>query len=440
MAFCWWNIATLLARRQQSAFWILALLSSVPPSFTAASFLSSSTKASFQPTLSHGNRGLICWQARDRTSSSLASSIDGSSETLYEIQRFKSRAALAEHVLKEKVQDLKLLKKKLVVLQDVVQRLKQSQTKEKIQWQQQANETTTVEWRDKWQEEEKKRIDVEMSLRKLQEDLNTTRWELQVQRNHFETSLEQLQDSYDRDRKQWQREIRLQQDQEKKVQLEIAALQKEVLDMDQSLESAQNELAKLQQGNQLRVNQLEQSLQEQQRKCIELKRQLDIALSEQQKMKSEMDQLSASAKESILVATSSVQAAERREKALQVQVEALQQQIQTLAMQEKNQQDQAEAETVSTEGKTQTTNEQKEQLLKLQSEVERLENQLRMERLTAAAQKRIDQRQFREALTQQRDQYEIKLRWNAIQDSPRTRSLWHRLRSRFPKRIGQSDD
>jgi DNA repair exonuclease SbcCD ATPase subunit len=380
------------------------------------------------PTRFEQERCLVCRLEREISPSSSVNT-----DVQHEIQRFRNRAALAEHVLKEKMSDLKLLKKKLVVLQDVVQRLQRSHRGERTFWEQQIQRNST-QWRAKWEDEEQKRLEVEISLRNLQDDLNRTRHELEAQRNNFETSLTQLQDSYDRDRKQWQREKRLQQEHEKTVQLEIAALQKEVLDMDQSLEHAQNELAKIQQGHKMRVIELEQVLQEELRKNKELQRQLDDALSEKQKIILEMKQLSASVNESVLIASSSVQAAEKRELTMQLHVETLQQQIETL-IQKLNQ------------TKTEETSQDQElnaaKVLKLQSEVDRLENQLRMERLSAATQKRIDQRQFEEALTRQRDQYELKLRWNAMQDvrkPPRGQGLWSRLRSRLSKSIHRNED
>jgi chromosome segregation ATPase len=142
--------------------------------------------------------------------------------------------------------------------------------------------------------------------------------------------VDTLQKDHGRDRRAWKDEERHFRERDQVVQNKIRALQKEVLDMDQSLETTQEELMRVQQRLASREDELRTLETGERRKRKALEEKLEATLVENEELHSRLeDQLASEVarRESIDIASAAVRAADMREAKLRQELETLRDQL-----------------------------------------------------------------------------------------------------------------
>jgi chromosome segregation ATPase len=242
------------------------------------------------------------------------------------VQRYRNRAALTESVLTQKIQEMELLQSKVAVLQDVVKRLQSG--KERAAESESVREAVlALQWE---QAEETKRMQAELQIEQLTLELNCTRAEIKTQATRHAEVVDTLQKDHGRDRRAWKDEERHFRERDQVVQNKIRALQKEVLDMDQSLETTQEELMRVQQRLASREDELRTLETGERRKRKALEEKLEATLVENEELHSKLeDQLASeeARRESIDIASAAVRAADMRESKLRQELETLRDQL-----------------------------------------------------------------------------------------------------------------
>jgi chromosome segregation ATPase len=242
-----------------------------------------------------------------------------------DVQRYRNRAALTESVLKEKMQEMKLLRSKVQILQDVVKKLQSGK--------EQAAESASVQEEQltlQWKQEETKRIKADLQIEQLKSELNLTRSELKTQATRHNELMDNLKKDHGRDRRAWKDEERQFLERDQVVQNKIRALQKEVLDIDESLETTQGELMRVQQRLASREDELRSLASTERGKREALEEKLEEALVENKNLHSKLEGQLASEevrRESIDIASAAVRAAEKREAKLREELETLREQL-----------------------------------------------------------------------------------------------------------------
>lgn len=297
-----------------------------------------------------------------------------------EVERYRNRAALTESVLKEKMQEMKLLKGKVNILQDVVKKLKTSQSSPTNIIHQQEELTA------KWREEETKRIQANEEIKYLQRQLNQTKAELAMQATQHEKSIQELHDKHQGDRRAWKQQQMQHQKEEKEMKSKLHALQKEVLDIDQSLETTQGELQTVQKRLAAREDELRSLVSKQDKKQQALEQKLQTILEEKDDVQKRLDeqlQGEQERRESIQIASAAVKAAEAREANLRDELEVLQQKFEQL--------------------KSMQSNREEERIKNLMHELE-------LERITSEKNLKRCKQEYVQKLEAQREIYEAELR------------------------------
>ena len=247
------------------------------------------------------------------------------------VQRYRNRAALAESILKEKMKEMKLLQGKVEVLQDVVKKLQSS--KQKVVEHASVHET---ELTSQWKEEETRRKQADAQIKQLKLELNHTHTELMIQATQHIELMDNLKKEHSKDRRAWKDHERQFRERNQAVQNKIRALQKEVLDIDQSLETTQGELMRVQQTLASREEELRTLAITEGRKRKALEEKLEAALVENKMLQNKLDDYLVSEevrRESIDIACAAVRAAEKRETRLREELETLREKLDRLEAQ-----------------------------------------------------------------------------------------------------------
>jgi len=348
-----------------------------------------------------------------------------------EVERYRNRAALTESVLKEKMQEMALLKNKVEVLQDVVKKLQSSQ-QNPAPFQQE-------ELTSKWRAEETKRIEAEVEIKQLQSQLNRTKSELTLQAAQYSESIQKLKEKHAQDRQEWKQQANDVQQEANMLQDKIRALQKEVLDMDQCLETTQGELISVQKRLASREDQLRTLSNEQQRKRRALEENLEMALQHKDILQSKLDDQAAAEeerRESIEIASAAVRAAEKREASLRQEVETLQLKLGQLEIKQGNdsneqQREQELLQELETQRRKNTqdrTRYRRDYEKKLEAQRETYEAELRLLRRNTTTHV-IQIKEDDSFLTDEANQ---KNETAASKSRKGRRRIWRRVRSLFP--------
>jgi hypothetical protein len=372
------------------------------------------------------------------TSSSAAAAAES-----YDLQRYRNRASLAERVLRDKVAEGELLRGKLAVLQQVVKQLQIGTVKSAA-----AHNETIVQL-----ESEQQRLGNEwqQTVAVQTREWNETRAALELQTQQYLDDLTKMQEQYRDEKSEWERERQLQQDKDRKNQYRVQALRNEVLDMDQALETTQQELMTAQNSSKLQEEEMRAALVKEQKRVRHLREELRAAEAARSEALEELQNKTQDWEESTEIAKAAVAAAARREAFLlqdlqdsntnytrvQTENDDLKKQIDELV---KLQRDSPPASSGTVD-----VNESES---RLRLEVDGLQEQIQSLRSTHAAQLRMDEKKAQEQLAQLQAQYEDKMerieqrqpktsRFTTLDDSSRpsfSRPFWQRLKRPFRKR------
>ncbi len=222
-------------------------------------------------------------------------------------------------------EQMKLLQNKLDILQDVVKKVQSTNQNLTSALVQQEEELTS-----KLRAEEQKRIEADAYIKRLQLELNQTQSELVLQASQYTKSMEKLEEKYAQDCEEWKERTRQAQKQSQVLQDKIRALQREVLDMDQSLETTQAELITAQKRWATRENELRSVSEVHERNIQALEEKLKKLRLEKDSLEKGLDAQNTSEeerRESIEIASAAVRAAEKREEGLRMELESLQKKV-----------------------------------------------------------------------------------------------------------------
>ena len=340
------------------------------------------------------------------------------------VERYRNRAALTETILKEKVKEVKLLKGKVNVLQDVVKKL-QLLNKKSID----NAESTAQDLNDKLQSQEQQRDALTNQMETLKLELNKAKSEIEAQANQNTVLVQQLKSKLEHERSNQQQLSKEHQENSNLNQQKIKALQQEVLDLDQSLEVTQSELKKLNRQLADREQELRSMQGESHRRQELLQHKLEKSLMEKEVAIKNQTLAEAQRIESVEIATSAVKAAEKREIALQQQLNDLQAKYEILLN---------EKQMIATEGANNSDDEV------FQRQVDALQERLQRDRLLSESIRKLDQERFEAILKAERTKFEDQLKRLQIQsvkrvgDTPvsnnRMGQIWNRLRSPFRRK------
>jgi len=340
------------------------------------------------------------------------------------VERYRNRAALTETILKEKVKEVKLLKGKVNVLQDVVKKL-QLLNKKSID----NAESTAQDLNDKLQIQEQQRDALTNQMETLKLELNKAKSEIEAQANQNTVLVQQLKSKLEHERSNQQQMSKEHQENSNLNQQKIKALQQEVLDLDQSLEVTQSELKKLNRQLADREQELRSMQGESHRRQELLQHKLEKSLMEKEVAIKNQTLAEAQRIESVEIATSAVKAAEKREIALQQQLNDLQAKYEILLN---------EKQMIATEGANNSDDEV------FQRQVDALQERLQRDRLLSESIRKLDQERFEAILKAERTKFEDQLKRLQIQsvkrvgDTPvsnnRMGQIWNRFRSPFRRK------
>ena len=366
----------------------------------------------------------------------LSSSSAAATAESYDLQRYRNRAALAERVLREKVAEGELLRGKLAVLQQVVKQLQAGTVRGAA-----AHNETIVQL-----ESEQQRLAEEwqqtVAVQKREWDA------LELQTVQYQDELTKLQEQFRDEKSLWEREFELQQGKDRKVENRVQALRKEVLDMDQALETTQQELMTAQNTSKQQEEEIRAALVKEQKRVGRLQEELRAAEDTRSEALEKLHSQTQDWEESTEIAKAAVAAAARREALLVQDLQDLNTnytRVQTENGDLKEQMDELvlpQQDSPPASGGTVNGSESG-----LRIEVDGLQEQIQSLRFTHAAQLRMDQKKAQEELAQLQAQYEEKMErieqsqrissnGTTTYDSsrpPSSRSFWQRLKRPFRK-------
>jgi DNA repair exonuclease SbcCD ATPase subunit len=381
--------------------------------FVPTMLLSVSFTTAFQPTL---NRPKV-------STPNGAIGLQLSPKEDYDIERYRNRSALTESVLKEKVQEVRLLKVKVDILQNVVKTMQATQKHASG-----IAASTETELMAKLQAQEHQRDVLMKEMGALQQELIKAKSDIETQAQQHITLVQQLKSNFDKQRRDHQQQLSQQQQELSQLnQNKIKALQQEVFDLDQSLEKTQSEFKKLNRQLADREDDLRNIQRLNERKKEDFQQRLNETIMEKENAIKNQTLTEASRVESLEIASAAVNAAEKRELALQKQLNDLQAKYDTL-LNQKN----TVADVPNVDDGV------------LQRKVEDLQARLQSERVLGASRQKMDQQRFEAMLDAERAKYEEKLKKLQMQDikrvgdtpvtNDRIGRLWSRIRSPFRRR------
>jgi DNA repair exonuclease SbcCD ATPase subunit len=333
----------------------------------------------------------------------------------YDLQRYRNRAALAERVLREKVAEGELLRGKLAVLQQVVKQLQAGTVRGAAEF----NETIVQ------LESEQQRLSTEwqQTIAVQRKEWNQTRASLELKTVQYQEELTKLQEQYRDEKSAWERELQLQQGKDRKVELRVQALRREVLDMDQALETTQQELMTAQNTSKLQEEEMRAALVREQKRVGRLQEELQAAEETRSEALEKLQNQTQDWEESTEIAKAAVAAAARREAFVLQDLQDLNSnytRVQTENDALKKQMDELVLLQRASPPAAGTTVDVRESESGLGIEVDELQDQIRSLRSTHAAQLRSDQQKAQEELAQMQAQHEDKM--ERIEESQRMSS------------------
>lgn len=330
-------------------------------------------------------------------------------QEVYDVERFRNRATLTQSVLKEKVEEVKLLKSKVLILQNLVQRL---------------GTESERELEKQLKEKEKHNAEV---LESLRGEFNKTKQLLEEQAQQQAKMIQTLEGDLAQQKKELSAEVEVKTNINRKLGDQIKALQKEVFDMDQTLETTQGELQTMQRRLVAREDEIRYQDEAHQRKRKSLESRVKELELDRQYAVENATQTEELRQESIQIATAAVEAAAQREVALNCQLEALKTQVLTL------QEEKAMLQTQLGDGIADS---------ELKEKISKLEKTIVEEKLANDVRRKVAQEEFEIQLQTERKVYEeelnrLRTRLNKQRtDAPATanmsrrlRKLWQHLRS-----------
>jgi DNA repair exonuclease SbcCD ATPase subunit len=360
----------------------------------------------------------------------------------YDLQRYRNRAALAERVLREKVAEGELLRGKLAVLQQVVKQLQAGTVRGAA-----AHNETIVQL-----ESEQQRLATEwqQTVAVQRKEWNQTRAALELQTVQYQDDLTKLQEQYRDEKIVWERKLQLQQDKDRKVENRVQALRREVLDMDQALETTQEELMTAQNTFKLQEEEMRAALVKEQKRVGRLQEELRAAEDTRSESLEKLQNQTQDWEESTEIAKAAVAAAARREALLVQDLQVLNTnytRVQTENDDLKKQMDELALLQRGSPPVSGGTVDVSESERGLGLEVDKLQEQIQALRSTHAAQLHMDQKKAQEELAQLQAQYEEKMERieqsqrissngttiDESSQSPSIRSFWQRLKRPFRK-------
>lgn len=347
-------------------------------------------------------------------------------EVSKDLRWYRNRAALTEHILREKMSDLELLQQKLTVLQDVVVRVKRQADGAKDQ---------SSQWQDSYESEVKVRVEAEERTNSLRRELDQTRSELLRQKQRYEADLADVKLLLLNQQKQFANERERMQENEAKARLQMKSLQAEMLEIDQSLEMTQQELFRLKNSASSQEQDLKAALDEELQKRSQMKSELAEVREERDTVIKKLQSLELEMKDSMEIASASVAAADRREGKLRSELSSAMQELREL----KSHTDELQAtQNVSETGVLPESVE-----VQLREEIDALEEQIRALKLTHTVQLRSEMRKAKEEIEELEDQFEEQIRQarranvesrEAASEPGATQRLWHRVKNQFRRR------
>jgi hypothetical protein len=314
------------------------------------------------------------------------------SEDQYTVERYKNRATLTQSILKEKVGEVKLLKSKIMILQDVVGRL---QTESK---------------RELGRRLEDKEVKHSKVLQELQSKLDSTQSLLEAQAQEHSQVVKE----FEADITKQQADAAKNQDQEargtKRLGNRVKALQNEVLDMDQALETTQGELQKVQRRLVAREDEIRLKGLSEERKRKSLEAKVKELEEERESALSKSTLAEELRQESLEIANASVQAAAKREEILQQELNELKESMSILG-EEKAQLEALPASGKKGQGLTGALAPKGDQGSTLLYEKNvQLEDKLEKQRLASDIIRKMEQERFDATLQAERRKHEEDLR------------------------------
>eukprot|EP00545_Synedropsis_sp_CCMP1620_P007295 CAMPEP_0119025376 /NCGR_PEP_ID=MMETSP1176-20130426/33634_1 /TAXON_ID=265551 /ORGANISM="Synedropsis recta cf, Strain CCMP1620" /LENGTH=410 /DNA_ID=CAMNT_0006980907 /DNA_START=1 /DNA_END=1233 /DNA_ORIENTATION=- len=320
-----------------------------------------------------------CWQ------SALWLSREQSEE---DVERYRNRATLTQSILKEKVDEVKLLKNKILLMQDVVTRLKTESKRELGR---------------KLGDQEVKHGGV---LEALQSALESTKSLLEVQTQQHAQVVKDLQADISKQEYASAQNDEQESRAKKKIDNQIKALQKEVLDMDEDFETTQGELQKVQRRLVAREDEIRSKEVSAERKRKSLEKKVKELEAEQQSALSDSTSAEELRQESLEIANASVQAAAKREELLKRELDDLKESVTTL----KEENEQLESGLESGNGDQSSNRDQnsnKSQIsTRLNDKIARLQEKLQEQRLASDISRKVEQERFDTTLQAERTKHE----------------------------------
>lgn len=311
-------------------------------------------------------------------------------QEFYDMERFRNRAELMQSILNEKVQEVKLLRNKMFVLQDVVSRL-QSQARGELE--KQANELEGK---------------YSVILASLREEFNSTKRSLEEQAQQQAMIIQTLQDELAKQNLDSTENVEIERQENRKLGNQVKALRKEVLDMDQTLEFTQGELQKVQKQLAARETEFRLLQDKENRRVVALEAKITRSEKELQSALMNSTRSEVLRQESVEIATAAVLAAEKRELELKGKLENLETTI-LLLQEEKellqSQLDQGLADSI------------------LKSKVIKLEKRLLEEKLSHDIKLKVETEHFENELQAERKKHEEEIQLLRMQLSQRGQAL-----------------
>ena len=307
-----------------------------------------------------------------------------SSKEDYNVERYQNRAALTEILLKEKVQEVKLLKGKVSILQDVVKKLQLSQKNSSD-----TLSSTNTEWKEQLQNQEQQRDTLMKQVEILQKELAKTKNDMETQAQEQSTLVQQLKSNLVKLRRDHQQQLSQQQQELSQLnQNKMKALQQEVLDLDQLLETTQSELKKINRQLAHRDDNIRNIQRDDERKQELFQRTLNDMLILKEAAIENMTMAEAQRAESIEIASAAVHAAEKRELAVRKELDELKAKYEVLLNEKKG--DTADVTPILNDGE-------------LKRQVEDLKYSLQKERLLNESNRKAHKERFEVKLQTERD-------------------------------------
>ena len=307
-------------------------------------------------------------------------------EQQYEVERFRNRADLTQSILKEKVQEVKLLKSKILILQDVVNRL-QTESKNEIERKLKLQESKNTQ-----------------TLETLQGEFKKTKTLLEEQAQQQAKVVQDLEADLVEQQRDSSAQVEIERSETLKLETQIKALQKEVLDMDQTLETTQGELQQVQKRLVSREDEIRSLAEKGDRKRNSLEKKVNQLETERQSALTKSTMAEELRQESIEIANAAVQAAAKREEALTKELEELKKTVSTL----QQEQEQLQSQLETGDGNS-----------ILQGKIATLEKKLLEEKLAKNVKQNVEEEQFEARLQVERQKHEEEL---------------HRLRARLQRK------